>query len=71
MCVASSFPSGRNSWSTYQLLCQYLDFIETIEDHTRLAFADKNQMKDIMIFRSVRRYAQAGTTPNHTMNVNS
>ena len=71
MCVTSSFPSGRNNWSTYWVLCQYLDFIESIEDHKRLVFADEIPMKEIMIFRSVRRDVQTGTTPKHTMDANS
>ena len=71
MCVTSSFTSGRNSWSTCRLLCQYSDFIKSIEDHTWLVFADENPMKYIMIFRSVQKDVRTGTAPNHTMNANS
>ena len=32
--ITSSFPSGRDSYPTYCLLCQYLRFIVSIDDHT-------------------------------------
>ena len=69
--VTLAFPSGRNSWSTYRLLYQYLYFIESIEDHTKLIFADEKPIKEIMIFRNARMDVRSGITPKHTMNENS
>ena len=71
MRVTSSFTWGRNKWSTYRFLCHYLDFMESIEYHTRLVFADEIPMKQISIYQCVKRDVWTGTTTHHTMNANS
>ena len=43
----------------------------TIDDHTRLVFADEKPMKEIGIFRHVRRNVFSGEVPKHKMNANS
>ena len=67
----SSFPYRRNSWSTYQHLCQYLYFILSIDNHRRLMFADEKPTKEVMIYSKVRRNIMTGRIPNHSMEANS
>lgn len=69
--ITSRFPSGKDSYPTYCLLCQYLRFIVSIDDHTRLVFADEKPMEEINIFRHARRNVETGGIPNHQMNANS
>ena len=45
MRVTSPYPSGRDSWSTNNILQNYLYFILGIKDHCRLVFADEKPMK--------------------------
>ena len=71
MGITSAYPSGRNNWSTYNRLCTYLDFVQSIHDHRRLVFVDKKHMKKIMIYREVQIDPFKGVTPNHTMEANS
>ena len=69
--MTSRFPSGRDSYPTYCLLFQYHLFILSIDDHTRLVFADEKPMKEINIFQKVRRNVVNGEISNHRMNANS
>ena len=67
MRVTSRYPSGRDSWSTYNLLRSYLSFILKIQNNSRLVFVDEKPMKEIDIYRSVRRDIRNGDIPNHEM----
>ena len=67
MRVTSRYPSGRDSWTTLQILHHYLDFILSIEDHSRLMFGDEKPMKEVDVYRLVRRDPVTGFTPNHTL----
>ena len=71
MRVTSTFPSGRNSASTYNHLCSYLEFIMEIGDPIRLVFADEKPMKEIDIYGTVRRNVVTGVAPNHEMEANA
>ena len=65
MRVTSRYPSARNSWTTINILREYLNFIVQIQDYSRLVFADEKPMKEIDVYRSVRRNPVDGNTPNH------
>ena len=68
----STFSNSRDSWQTYCLLEKYLDFIISIKDHRCLVFVDKKPMREIIIYGTVRRDVQKGTTPSHKLSsVNS
>ena len=67
MRVTSRYPSGRDSWTTLQILHHYLDFILSIEDHSRLVFGDEKPMKEVDVYRLVRRDPVTSFTPNHTL----
>ena len=71
MRFTSSFPSGRESWSTTCILKKYCEFICSIDDHRRLVFADEKPMKEKDIFRLIRKNPMNGVTPNHRMKANS
>ena len=71
MRATSRFPSGRNSASTVHKLKQYLHIISNIRDHKNLVFADEKPMKEVNIFRNVRRDPKTGLIPNHEMEANS
>ena len=72
MRVTSHFHSGRDSWTTVMLLRQYTNFILSLENHTRLVFADEKPMKEADVYRCVRRDPLNGQTPYHTVDsVNS
>ena len=72
MRVTSVFPDSRNSWQTYCLLQNYLEFIFSIDDHKRLVFADEKPMKEKDLYTKVRRDVKKGTTPTHKFkNINS
>ena len=72
MRVTSTFPNSRDSWQTYRFLEKYLDFIISKNDYQRLVFADEKLMKEIMIYGTVIRDDQKGTTPSHKLSsVNS
>ena len=66
----SAFPCRRDSWSTYHHLCQYLDFIRSIDNYRQLVFADKTPMKEVMIYSKVLRSYMMGQTPHHRMEAN-
>ena len=67
MRVTSRYPSGRNSWTTIQILRNYLAFILSVHDHSRLVFADEKPMKEVDVYMLVRRDPVSGNTPNHTI----
>ena len=67
MRVTSRYPSGRDSWSSFSLLKMFLRFILSINDHSRLVFADEKPMKEIDIYRSVRRDVLTGEVPVHEL----
>jgi hypothetical protein len=67
MRVTSRYPSGRNSWATYNMLKSYLSFILSIDDHYRIVFADEKSMKEIDVYRLVRRDIITGDTPTHEL----
>ena len=71
MRLTSKFPSGRDSWTTYKLIKQYLGFIVEVEDHRRVVFTDEKPMKEIGIYRLVRRDVFSGDVPNHEMEANA
>ena len=71
MRLTSKFPSGRDSWATYKLFKQYLQFIVEVEDHRRIVFADEKPMKEIDIYGAVRRYIFKGDVPKHQMEANA
>ena len=72
MRVTSKYPSGRDSWITYKMLENYLSFILSIDDLTKLVFADEKPMKEVDIYRSVRRDVCTGHVPKHQLeSVNS
>ena len=47
------------------MLQSYLPFILSISDHSRLVFADEKPMKEIDVYRLVRRNVMTGDTPTH------
>ena len=63
--VTSSHPTGRYSTSTLMRLHDYLSFISSIEDHTRLVFSDEKPMKEVMIFPKVRKDPLTGQCPKN------
>jgi transposase len=67
MRVTSRYPSGRDSWATYNMLKSYLSFILSIDDHSRIVFADEKPMKEIDVYRLVRRDVLTGDTPTHEL----
>ena len=67
MRVTSRYPSARDSWTTYHILENYLAFILSIDDHSRLVFADEKPMKEVDVYRLVRRDLVTGFTPNHSV----
>ena len=67
MRITSRYPSARDSWQTYNMLQQYLNFILSIEDHSRLVFADEKPMKELEIYGPVRRDVRTGDIPNHAV----
>ena len=69
--VASGYPSSRDSWQTYEMLGNYIDFVVNIFHHRRLVFANEKHIKDINIFGKVRRDVVSENIPNHSMNANS
>ena len=71
MRATSRFPSGRNSASTIDKLREYLEIIRHVRDHRYLVFADEKPMKEINIYRNVRRDPRSGLIPNHEMEANS
>ena len=72
MRVTSRFHSDCDSWTTVMLLRQYTNFILSLENHTRLVFADEKPMKEADVYRCVRRDPLNGQTPYHTVDsVNS
>ena len=71
MRLTSSFPCSQDSWSTYDHLYQYLDFVVIIDDHQQPVFVDIKLTKEVMIYTKVRKNCMAGVTPNHKMEANS
>ena len=67
----SPFSCRQDSWSTYHHLCQYLDFILSIDNHWRLVFADEKLMKEVMIYYKVWRNCTMGQTSHPRMEANS
>ena len=63
--VTSSHPSGRYSTQTIMRLQNYLAFISSIDDHTRLVFSDEKPMKEVMIFPRVRKDPFTGECPKN------
>ena len=71
MRITSSFPFRRYSYPTYCLLCQYLKFVVSVDDHRQLVFVDEKPMKERNIFWSVRRNPNTGKSPEYRINANS
>ena len=69
--VTGSFPPGRDSPVTADLFCRYIEFMTHIESHRRVVFADEKPMKELMLFKKIRRNIVDGSTPRHRHNVNS
>ena len=46
-------------------LQRYLEFSRSLEDHTRLVFADEKPMKELMIFSKTRRDIYTGYVPKN------
>ena len=63
MRLTSKHPSGRDSWPTYRMLKNYLAFILSVKDHSRLVFANKKPMKELNTLRRVRRDVRTGAVP--------
>ena len=63
--VTSSHPTGRYSESTLMRLQDYLAFISSIDDHSRLVFSDEKPMKEVMIFPKVRKDPLTGECPKN------
>lgn len=55
MRVTSRYSLARNSWTMFQILQNYLDFILIIGDHSLLLFSAENPMKEVDVYRLVRR----------------
>ena len=66
MRATSRYPTARNSLQTYIQVCEYLDFMSQV-DHQKLVFSDEKPMKDIMVYRTVRRNPLEGDTPAHNV----
>ena len=71
MCIISSYNLGSNSSIAYQMLQQYISFMNSAKYHTRLVFADEKLMEYIDIFGTVRRVFFTGDLPYHSINENS
>lgn len=63
--VTSSHPTGRYSDTTLMLLQDYLNFVTSINCHTKFVFSDEKPMKEIMIFPHVRKDPITGFTPKN------
>ena len=72
MIVISRYPSGRDSWTTLEILDQYLQFVLNLNDHSRLVFVDENLTKEVDVYRLVKRDPINGDILNHPVeSVNS
>ena len=67
MRVTSRYPSGRESWTTLQILQQYLSFIRSIGNHSRLVFVNEKPMKEVDVYWYSQRDPKTGSTPNHQL----
>ena len=65
MRVTSTFPPDKDSPRVQALLDDYVDFVNSIEDHRRLVFADEKPMKEIDIYGKVRRDPMTGHVLQH------
>ena len=50
----SNFPHKKDAVENLVRLCDYLELISVIPDHSKLVFADEKPMKECMIFLLVR-----------------
>ena len=72
MRATSRYPSARDSWATYEMLRDYLNFIVSIDDHSRLVFTNKKPMKEIDIYGTVWQDILTRQIPSQLINsVNS
>ena len=56
---------------TYIILKRYVAFIISIEDYTRLVFADKKLMKETNMYGYMRRTLQKVGVPVHEIEANA
>ena len=63
--VTSHHNIGRYSMTNLQKLQEYLTFIASLDDHTKLVFSDEKPMKEINIFPRVRRDPFTGEIPKN------
>ena len=69
--ATSRFPSSKNSHRSILSLIDYVSLIKTLDNDSRLVFADENPMEEVDIFGCVRRDPFTGQIPPHSMNANS
>ena len=50
MRITSRYPSGMNSWTTYNMLKSYLSFILSIDNHSRIVFTDEMPIQEIYVY---------------------
>lgn len=71
MRATSKFPPAKNSWLNLELLEYYLKFMESLDHHVNVVFADEKPMKEIDVHGLVRRDPLNGDVPTIECNANS
>ena len=67
----SNFPHKKDAVENLLRLCDYLELISAILDHSKLVFADEKPMKECMIFPLVRGDPLTGERPTNKSRANS
>ena len=67
----SNFPHKKDAVQNLLRLCDYLELISSIPDHSKLVFADEKPMKECMIFPLVRGDPLTGDRPVNKSRSNS
>ena len=67
----SNFPHKKDAVENLVRLCDYLELISAIPDHSKLVFTDKKPMKECMIFPLVRGDHLTGERPTNKSRANS